>query len=311
MKPPPSFVTSSPVLLLLLFASTANIVYGSEDDALDRLNRPLKILAVRLRTKDDKWGRKLKVSYSLPPNGDYSDHGEVCLSCTFDAEGQRVGDTGELKRGSTCGGFPNGCVAFTGATAFAPGATVTLSLRLHKAQVGPSPPRRVGRQDAAPLVFFPWSTPMTYFADPTLFERPGKHTLQPIAGGGPPAAPAMPAVPGAPATSATTPDGIRRVEALFSSLADADGVVRSAVMLEVLTTLGGDATRIKDEVKELLGAEGRKSSAEIVQGPIGQFLSSRHDEASDKLSQMEVAAAAVVAGRSAPWGAGKNTKDEL
>ena len=304
MKPSPSFVTSSSILLLLLFASTANIVQGSEDDAaVDRLNRPLKILAVKLRTKDDKWGKKLKVSYSLPPNGDYSDYGELCLSCTFDAEGQRVGDTGELKRGSTCGGFPNGCVAFTDATAFAPGATVTLSLRLRKAQVGPSPPRRVGRQDAAPLVFFPWSTPVTYFADPTLFERPGKHTLQPIAGGGPPAA---------SATSATSADdGLQRVEALFSSLADADGVVHSAVMLEVLTTLGGDATRFKNEVKELLGAEGRKSLAEIAQGPVGQFLSSRHDEARDKLSKMEVAVAAVVAARSAPGGAGKNTKDEL
>ena len=94
-------------------------------------------------------------------------------------------------------------------------------------------------------------------------------------------------------------DGLQRVEALFSSLADADGVVHSAVMLEVLTTLGGDATRFKNEVKELLGAEGRKSLAEIVQGPVGQFLSSRHDEARDKLSKMEVAVAAVVAARSA------------
>ena len=106
-------------------------------------------------------------------------------------------------------------------------------------------------------------------------------------------------------------DGLQRVEALFSSLADADGVVHYAIMLEVMTTLGADAARAKVEVEGLLGAEGRKSLAEIVQGPVGQFLSSRHDEARNKLSNMEVAVAAVIAARSAPGGAGKNTKDEL
>ena len=102
-------------------------------------------------------------------------------------------------------------------------------------------------------------------------------------------------------------DGLQRVEALFSSLADADGVVHNAIMLEVMTTLGADAARAKVEVEGLLGAEGRKSLAEIVQGPVGQFLSSRHDEASNKLSKMEVAVAKVVAARSAPGAATTGT----
>ena len=102
-------------------------------------------------------------------------------------------------------------------------------------------------------------------------------------------------------------DGLQRVEALFSSLADADGVVQYAIMLEVMTTLGADAARAKVEVEGLLGAEGRKSLAEIVQGPVGQFLSSRHDEASNKLSKMEVAVAKVVAARSAPGAATTGT----
>ena len=145
------------VLIVVVFVELAGLSSAWSTDNLPSLQ------SVRLRKVDDTWGQKVKVGYILPPGGDVLGAHEACLSCSFDADGKRVGNAGEIKEGGTCGGYPNGCVSFKNTDAFTPGATISLALRI------------ANRGDSA------WTRPVYYFLDPALKE--GMHALEPVSAG--------------------------------------------------------------------------------------------------------------------------------
>merc|ERR1740117_2055745 len=117
------------------------------------LTEPLITMA-RLRSINDDWGQKLKMSYTMVNGNDH----ELCVNCKLDEKGQQQGSEGYVEVGGTCGGLPNGCH-----TVKKPkwGTTISISIR-----------------EANPLNKI-WPTPSYYFIDPEKNDG-GMHELQPV-----------------------------------------------------------------------------------------------------------------------------------
>lgn len=103
----------------------------------------------RLRSENDEWGQKLKLSYQMV--GDAETPHEVCLDCKFDDAGQRLPGGRPPQKNGMCGGFPNGCATIRGPTW---GTTVSISLRAGGGE---------------------WSPAVSYFIDPALNDGSTHH----------------------------------------------------------------------------------------------------------------------------------------
>ena len=129
------------IVALLCLAATANAAWQDAD--------PVQITRARLRTVQDNYGQKLKLSYNWV-NGASGTY-ELCVRCEFDDNGQRVGDAGVVRSGGTCGGPGNGCMSVKDLKF---GEHVTVAIR-HDT-------------DDAPGVFGAWTAVSTYYIDPSV-----------------------------------------------------------------------------------------------------------------------------------------------
>ena len=108
---------------------------------------PIVIKNARLRTVQDQYGQKLKLSYNWIRGA--TTKYELCVRCKFDGE-EHVAGTGAVREGGTCGGPSNGCLSVKDLEF---GERVTVATRYVL---------------DATREWSKWSAPATFFIDPAI-----------------------------------------------------------------------------------------------------------------------------------------------
>ena len=147
-----AFHAFSIVIAIALAFATADAAWQDEG--------PVQITLARLRTVQDHYGQKLKLSYNWVKGA--SKEYQVCIKCQFDDAGERINEdtAGFVKSGGTCGGPSNGCLSVKGKD-LTFGDYITVAIRYAK-------------DDASSGVFSAWSPVQTYYIDP---EQPKGHMI--------------------------------------------------------------------------------------------------------------------------------------